>query len=117
MASLDQFFFKRYDANSYNCAHFASEVWTHLTGQDISEALGCFLAPVRDRSAPMDLRRRWRRLKSPENPCILLMQRPRSVPHVGVYFNGRVIHIHERGVEFLPVEVATRGFTKLGFYK
>ena len=115
--SLDSFFEKRYNRQTYNCAHFVCDVWKSLTGQDIGTELEGFLRPPKERRTDPALRHKFRKLKQPESPCLVLMQRPRSVPHAGVFVRGKVIHLHESGVEFLPLEVATRGFNKLGFYK
>lgn len=115
--SLDSFFERQYNRDTYNCAHFACDVWERLTGQDIREELVGFLQPPKGRYTDPALRRKFKKLEAPESPCLVLMQRPKSVPHAGVYVRGMVIHIHERGVEFLPPEVATRGFTRIGYYK
>lgn len=114
--SLDSFLYKRYNRETYNCAHFACDVWKALTGQNIETELAGFLRPPKDRRVDPALRRHFRKLAQPESPCLVLMQRRKSVPHAGVYVRGKIIHIHELGVEYLPVEVATRGFDKLGFY-
>jgi hypothetical protein len=117
MTCLDSFFTRRYNRETYNCAHFACEVWEELTGQNIETELAGFLRPPKDRRTDPALRRTFRKLNTPESPCLVLMQRRGSVPHAGVYVRGKVIHIHENGVEFLPVQIASRGFEKLGFYK
>lgn len=114
--SLDSFFDRRYNRQTYNCAHFVCDVWRSLTGRDIGTELEGFLKPPKERWTDPALRRKFRKLEKPESPCLVVMQRLRSVPHVGVYVRGKVIHLHESGVEFLPLEVATRGFNKLGFY-
>lgn len=115
--SLDSFFERQYNRDTYNCAHFAVEVWRSLTGQDIEQELTGFLRPVRDRRTDPGLRRTFQKLACPESPCLVLMQRTKSTPHAGVFLRGRIIHIHERGVECLPPEVATRGFDRIGYYK
>lgn len=116
VAGLDDFFYRRYNRQNYNCAHFVCEVWKHLTGQNIETELEGFLRPPKDRRADPALRRKFKKLAAPVSPCLVLMQRHKSVPHAGVYIRGRIIHIHELGVECLPVDVATRGFNKLGYY-
>lgn len=113
---IDEFFFKKYNRNTYNCAHLVSDVWLKLTGQDISERLRGFLKPVRLRSVGMDLRHEFVRLKCPQSPCIVLMNRPGAVAHVGVYYRGKVLHIHASGTEYVPLDVASRGFTTVRFY-
>lgn len=109
-------FNRQYNRETYNCAHFVCDVWKELTGKDIEKELSGFLRPPKERQAGMDLRRTFRKLEKPESPCVVLMQRPGTVPHVGVFVRGKVIHIHERGVEFLPLDIAARGFDRLGYY-
>jgi hypothetical protein len=115
--SIDEFFHKCYNRQSYNCAHFVCDVWKRVTGASIDRTLEGFLHPPSARRADPALRRAFVRLGQPVNPCIVLMQRAKSAPHVGVYLNGRVLHIHEHGVEFQPVDVASRGFDRVRFYK
>lgn len=114
--SIDKFFNRTYERNHYNCAHFVCEVWKDLTGQDISGSMSGFLVPMKERHALPTLRRYFERLEGPRSPCIVLMQRPRYAPHVGIYLRGRVLHIQEHGVEFQPIDVATIGFTQIGYY-
>jgi len=115
--SIDVFFHRKYNRETYNCAHFVCDVWESLTGESIAHKLGGLLQPPKTRQASFDLRRQFKRLEAPESPCIALMQRRGSAPHVGIFVRGRVFHIHEMGVEFQPIDVASRGFEKIGFYK
>lgn len=115
--SIDGFFHKRYNRQSYNCAHFVCEVWKHVTGAAIDHTFEGFLHPPSARRVDPALRRAFVRLSQPMSPCIVLMQRAKSPPHAGVYLKGRVLHIHENGVEYQPVDVASRGFDRVRFYK
>ena len=115
--SIDSFFHRIYNREKYNCAHFVCEVWQSLTGESIAHKLGGLLEPPKSRHVRFDLRRQFVRLERPETPCIALMQRRGSAPHVGIFLRGRVLHIHELGVEYQPIDVASRGFEKIGFYK
>lgn len=101
--NLDQFFSRKYHQTEYNCLHFVAEVWKYITGQDFGEKF-------RGRD-------RFKRVPHPISPCIVIMQQKVGVTHAGVYLNQKVIHIHPAGVEFLPLEIATRGCKKLRFYQ
>jgi hypothetical protein len=46
----------------------------------------------------------------------VLMQRPRHIPHVGVYTKGSVFHIRRAGAQYVPIEVASLGFTTVRYY-
>lgn len=115
--SIDAFFHRKYNRETYNCAHFVCDVWENLTGEQIAHKLGPLLLPPKERYVAPELRRHFRKLERPESPCVVLMQRRGSPPHVGIFVRGRVLHIHERGVEFQPTDVASRGFERTGFYK
>lgn len=73
--SIDAFLKKRYNRETYNCAHFASEVWESLTGESIGHKLAGLLEPPKSRHVRFDLRRQFVRLEAPESPCLALMQR------------------------------------------
>lgn len=115
--SVDQFFNRSYNRQSYNCAHFVVEVIKALQGVDITETMQGFLMPPRDRTVRAKLRRSFVKLEKPENYCIVLMQRARTTPHVGVFIDGKVLQIHEKGVEYFDIDLASRGFTRVRLYK
>lgn len=115
--SIDKFFHKKYNKDTYNCAHFASEVWEEICEDSISKKLGEFLLPAEQRTANLNIRHCFKKLNKPESPCLVLMQRRRCNAHVGVYIRGKVLHIQEHGVEFLPIDIVSIGFDKIGFYK
>lgn len=115
--NFDAFHNRRYDLRSYNCAHFVSEVWEHLTNESIAHKLTGFLRPVKERFVPVSIRHIFKRLERPCTPCIVLMQRRRTPPHVGIYLNGKIFHIKQEGVQLQPIEVVTYGYTSVRFYK
>jgi len=114
--SIDPLFSKRYDRQAYNCAHFLVDAWRHVTGEDLGDRLAGFLRPPAARAVDWGQRHGFAPLDRPCSPCIVAMHRPRTVPHVGMFYRSRVLHLHERGVEYQPLDVASRGFTKLRYY-
>jgi hypothetical protein len=115
MKSVDAYLDRTFDKKDYNCLHFAKEIWHDLTGVDISERLhGLWHLPTKQ------IRRHnvraFVRIQLPTDPCLALMQAPREAPHVGIYIRGRILHITTKGVEFMPVEVAMRGFKNIRYY-
>jgi len=115
--SIDKFLKKKYDKDSYNCAHLVCDVWEDITGESIRHKLTGFLRPYNERTAEWATFRQLSRLDAPESPCIVLMQRFHTSPHVGIFVRDRVLHIDEIGVKFQPLEVATRYFQRVRFYK
>jgi hypothetical protein len=108
MASIDKFL-DRLPHPGYNCRDFVREVWLELYGEDIasrleSTSLGSGLA-------------NFKRLALPVSPCFVFMCRARCGPHVGIYLNRRILHMHDSGTEFQPIEVARRYFTEIRYYR
>lgn len=114
--NLDRFYSRVYNEVSYNCAHFVCEVWAQLTGEDITHKLTGMLKGKHERIVDPKLRFQFKKLKSPCNICLIVMHRRKMGSHVGIYINGKVLHITESGVERVAVSVATFGFDKFGFY-
>lgn len=115
--SIDCFLDRTYNKNTYNCAHFVSEVWAYLTGESITNIMQGFLLPVKLRNVPSKLHHCFKKLDKPSELCIVLMQRPRTEPHVGLFYKNKLLHITEQGVHFSPLDVATLGFKNVRFYK
>lgn len=113
--SVDKYLSRQYDIKRYNCLHFARDVWLDHTGVDITEHLQNVFHPDQRTDLRKSLRA-FERITEPVDPCLVMMHRPRLAPHVGVYLRGKVLHIWERGVEFLPVALASRGFESVRFY-
>lgn len=101
---------------SYNCAHYATDLWEHETGQDLGQALSGFLCSRRSRSVGPELRHEFERLPAPRSPCIVLFRRGRTTPHVGVFLRGRVQHLTRSGPIRQLVAVAGVGYTSVRFY-
>lgn len=112
--SLDDFLVKEYNYNNYNCSHFVSEVWTHLTGENISEICDAFVNG--NPGEYVTLIRHRTKIRAPENPCVVIMQNPNVAPHAGVYVNDRVFHLTENGPKFDDICVLT-AFFRLSYYK
>lgn len=116
LPSVDPFLLKKYSDN-YTCLEFAAEVWEAHTGQNILALLKTFHEPATDVKARRQSLRLGFELATPEDPCIVVMQRPKVTPHIGIYLRGRVLHLQPSGAEFQPVDVAARHFTRTKFYQ
>ena len=112
--NLDQFHNRTYNAKHYNCMHFMADVWLHLTNIDIRNQIESIFNEHKFKNKHM---RVIQPLNEPVNPCIAVMKRPRSTPHVGIYIDGRILHLTELGVECFPVEIAMRGFSNIRYFK
>lgn len=109
-------FSKVYNRANYNCAHLVAEAWDLLYNEDITELLCGFMGSVKDTDIKSSIRRLVYKSPVPVEPCIVLMQASGSVSHVGLYYDKKVLHITEKGVFHVPLEVAVLGFNKVKYY-
>lgn len=101
---MDKLFEAVYNKKSYNCFHFARDVWREVTGRD--RLIG----------SPQELRSIFERIDSPTDPCLVVFTGGRDT-HIGVYFEGRVMHLTESGVSRERLASASVGFKKVSFYR
>lgn len=103
----------------YNCLDFAIEAWEHLCGeQGVMERLQELSAGIHaeDGRVLSSAVRGFAKLQQPISPCFVVMQRSKMQPHIGIFYNNRVLHMKDSGVEYQPLPVVRRYFTKIGFY-
>lgn len=110
--SIDKWFVKRYDYHKYNCLHFASDVWMDLKGYPMNQK---FFDLWRQQKVK-GLGAHMQRIPALESPCIVLFTGGAET-HVGVYFKGRVLHLCERGVQYLPLISVAASFRRVRFYR
>jgi hypothetical protein len=118
ICSIDKYL-DRVPKKDYSCLDFVREVWLGLFGEDVSDRLDLLCAGIRGDKGILKFKalKGFIKLSKPESPCFVLMQRTRIEPHVGIYYNKRLLHLIDNGVEYEPLEVARRYFSKIGFYK
>lgn len=116
MKSIDTFL-DRMPSERYNCFDFVREVWLHLAGEDVSEKLAKLVGAFTNRKVTLSGLKAFRLLKNPESPCFVVMQRFKLVPHVGIFIDGRILHLRDSGVEFQPERIARSYFTSVKYYR
>jgi hypothetical protein len=114
--SVDRFL-DRMPRPGYNCLDFTREVWLALTGQDITERLTGLVGDFACRKATVSGVKGFKRLQTPSSPCFVVMQRTKFVPHIGIFLNGRMLHMSNKGVQYMPIEVARAYFTGIRYYQ
>jgi hypothetical protein len=92
----------------YDCASFARDVWLDLTGLDIGAVARGLLDAQSVGKIPRCAVRSFRELEMPIDPCLVLMRQKRGGVHMGVYIRKNILHLKSNGVEYQPVNVATR---------
>jgi hypothetical protein len=88
---------RRYDEETYHCVHFVVDVWKELTGVDLSEQFRPILEAPESRSATSTVWSGFREVQAPEEPCLVLLRAQGRQPHLGIYVDGGVLHLREKG--------------------
>lgn len=115
MMSIDQFL-DRMPGPSYNCLNLVREVWLAMTGVDVTDRLTGLVGAFAARGPNLSWAKGFTRLLEPTDPCIVLMQRFKCTPHVGIWIDGRVLHLTARGVQFQPLIVARAYYNTIRYY-
>jgi hypothetical protein len=110
-------FLDRVQTREYNCLDFTREVWLDMTGEDITARLTGLVGAFVDRKPNLSGVKSFKRLPGPISPCIVVMQRFHFIPHVGIFWNGRILHLTNRGVQFQPLVVARQYFISVKYYE
>lgn len=113
--SIDQFL-DRVPSKQYNCLDFVREVWLYLKKEDVTEKLTGLIGDFSQRKVTLTGVKGFKRLKAPINPCFVVMQRFKYIPHCGIYLDGRILHLKDIGVEFQPLIVAKSYFQTIRYY-
>jgi hypothetical protein len=115
--NVDDFMFKRFVEDEYTCMEFTRDVWLACTGEDLRQRLGSLLQARTQRLLRPTLHHSFKRLPGPVDPCLVLMTQMGRDPHVGVFVQGSLLHLNRTGPEYLPIEIAGRGFTLFRYYQ
>lgn len=114
--SVDAYLAKTFDLHQYNCWNFACDIWFDLTGTRLHTDIEDFRVNALHHTATIQSER-LQKIPVAESPCLVLMQRKHVNPHVGVFYNNRVLHLGPRGAAYTPFHNATFGFTAVSYYK
>lgn len=90
MKTLDEFLDRQFNNKFYNCSDFVIECWEYLTGENLRELHDRF----RIKETREQLIAERKKLDSPVSPCLVLVDGPSMIPHVGIYYQGRMIHLN-----------------------
>jgi len=100
----------KYDAQSYCCEHFLIDAYRHYTGIDISNKLltiGFFSASNLRQFVPV---------VEPSQHTIVLF-RDKGKAHVGLWIDGRVLHLEPHGVVWQTLNIVKQGFERVTYYE
>lgn len=100
----------KYDADKYCCEHFLIDAYKHYTSIDISNRLltsGFFNASNLRQFLPVD---------KPSQHTIVLF-RDKGKAHVGLWLDGRVLHLEPHGVVWQTLNIVKQGFERVTYYE
>jgi len=113
---IEKYLEKRF-TRTYNCFNFVREVWLDLTGVDLGDQTPAEHGAEEYNQKALKVANTLITLDAPESPSIVLLQRSRLEPHIGVYYKGKVLHLTKQGVYYMPLDQVTTGYPKVNFYK
>lgn len=109
--NINHFFGRLYHIEHYNCMHFTCEVWEHLTGENnLREIL------IKDGCINYERVKKFIVLEKPDNPCLVYFKTGIE-SHLGVFLNGRILHITHAGVRYEHMETLRVCFRKMRFFR
>jgi hypothetical protein len=101
----------------YNCWAFSREIWLELTGKNLGNQTPARRDPQEYKNKAEEFSQKLQRLESPAEPCLVLFQRPRLEPHIGVYYKGKVLHLTQSGAYYMPLHEVSLGYLSVSFYR
>ena len=109
--ALDDLMLRAYDRKKYNCLSFAADVWLELTGKDDLRKASSFFPQGEGQKAKSV----FRRIDKPVSPCLALFKSKRE-HHIGVWHEGRVLHLSDNGAVYQFLDVIMLSFDSVRFY-
>lgn len=108
---------KQYDTDNYHCAHFVVDVYRSMYGNDMAEALSCFLFPVDKARADIGIRKKFQRVHKGKTGDILVLHHFTGETHVGIFYKDKVMHLSREGVIMAYIEYVKLGFKRGRIYR
>lgn len=121
MAILDDLYLATYDRQRYNCAHFTSDVWRRLVDPK-DDRLAQMAAIYTDGKLPpmsqyRAIIRDFKRTDRRAQYAIILCEPPFDHLHMGVLWEGKMVHLTPYGVECMELSAYDHLFKNMRFYK
>ena len=96
MTDLSPFYAKRFHPQNYNCGHFVFEVYLKLTGKNLQGITSSLM--VKDYSRFKTEKKKLTKIETPDKLCVAVTSRKSNELHAGVYMDGKILHLTEKGV-------------------
>lgn len=115
--SVDKYLNKSFSYKNYNCYHFVRDIWLELTGVDLGDQVPKDPGTEAYNQKALQVANTLTELPSPQDPSIVLFRRARLEPHIGVYLNGKVLHLTRHGAYYMALGQVSAGYPKVTYYK
>jgi hypothetical protein len=111
-------FLDRVPGPQYKCWDFVRECWLASFGVDLGDKLKGLSAALDSRRVRASEVKGFTKLAKPVSPCFVIFQRPRNVPHIGIWYEGRVLHLQGgQSAQYVPLrDIKRLIYTKVTFY-
>ena len=117
MKSIDPLLDRQYNADSYHCVHFVIDAGKYLFGYDFSVNFLGLGEPLSINGAPSrHTVSHSVRATKPSDGTVVLITKLDNGLHVGLYLDGRVLHLTEQGVRFETVRALGRMYKRIRYY-
>ena len=99
-----------YDADSYCCEHFLIDAYNHYTTINLTDKL------LKGGFFNVHSLRQFEQVDEPSQFTIVLF-RAKNEAHVGLWVDGRVLHLEPNGVVWQQLDYIKQGFDRVVFYE
>ena len=115
--NIRELFYCEYDPQKFHCVHFVIQAAQVIYQKDYTSA---FLGLTGSLDETLKTNRqtviRNRRIDKPTDGCIVLMTYFNESSHCGLFFQHRIFHLSEIGVQRITLEQAQLKFKRVRFY-
>jgi hypothetical protein len=111
-------FLDRTQKPGYDCLDFACDTWDYLKPDPNDDRLKNFRdSRIVDPRVTFDIVRSFTKLKQPQNPCLVVMHKANIEPHIGVFYEDRILHLPSTCVKFDLPDVAKAFYDRVDYYR
>lgn len=113
----DRYLDRVYSLHGYNCWSLVREAWRDMTGEDLGDRNPEQMTSRAIRAEFDQGDHRFSPVARLDAPGLVVMHQAGHVPHVGLYWRGRVLQINHAGVSCVPVDALRATFARMEFYR
>lgn len=114
---IEKYLAWEYNGHVQTCWTLARAFWLELTGVDLSHETPVADVPLRELCDKVTLvSALLQNVLNLQDPCLVLMERERTTPHIGVYYHGRILHLNRQGCSYQAPDHVTACFPHVSYY-